>query len=113
MSKNTFLKKVFLYDSNDYENAKLKSAEIKLNNNEIDYLKWYDDEYTPQLLKKTLNVRTNNTIIITKEPKETNAIRIFFLLSFICSIVGIPFNSFKCIILKFQQMVALLYKRGY
>ena len=44
---------------NDFENAKIKAIEIKANNNnDINYLSWYENEYTPKLLKSTLHVRT-------------------------------------------------------
>ena len=43
---------------NDFDNAKIKAMEIKTQNNDIDYLDWYNNEYTPKLLKTTLHVKT-------------------------------------------------------
>ena len=40
---------------NDYDNAKFKAMEIK---NEVDYLDWYNNEYSIDLLKDKLHVRT-------------------------------------------------------
>lgn len=60
---------------NNYENAKFDAMQIK--RNEIDYLEWYDKEYSFDLLKKKLNIhsisefkRKYNLIVREKRASE-------------------------------------------
>lgn len=42
----------------NYEDAKFKAMEIKRNNKEIDYLDWYNNEYSVSLMKSVLKINS-------------------------------------------------------